>query len=305
MLSTLGQPHIVCGTAGSPPRRAVGGAPALETRARAADAPPGVWAARGAGLGSRGGAAAGTHEEAGAMDPEMTREKYPCSWPKGAGNFGELSEKEVKGRINSMKTTTVDLSDGFRFRYASVTQRGFYPHDRKKANQDSFVIAHNVGHKSHHFFGVFDGHGPTGDACSLFACENIKKIVVEKVKGQSANVPAALTDAYEKANRRLKKSPHDDSLSGTTAICVFSSGRKLYVGNVGDSRAMLGTSLGAVALSHDQTPFSKVERDRIKKCGGRIMSADQVLLPRRGPWARSDGGGGGVSRRARLTLPLL
>ena len=135
-------------------------------------------------------------------------------------------------------------------------------------------------------------------------CENIKKIVVEKVKGQSANVPAALTDAYEKANRRLKKSPHDDSLSGTTAICVFSSGRKLYVGNVGDSRAMLGTSLGAVALSHDQTPFSKVERDRIKKCGGRIMSADQVLSPRRGPGARSDGGGGGVSRRARLTLPL-
>ena len=277
------------------------GAPALETRARAADAPPGVWAARGAGLGSRGGAAAGAHSKAGAMDPEMTREKYPCSWPKGAGNFGELSEKEVKGRINSMKTTTVDLSDGFRFRYASVTQRGFYPHDRKKANQDSFVIAHNVGHKSHHFFGVFDGHGPTGDACSLFACENIKKIVVEKVKGQSANVPAALTDAYEKANRRLKKSPHDDSLSGTTAICVFSSGRKLYVGNVGDSRAMLGTSLGAVALSHDQTPFSKVERDRIKKCGGRIMSADQVLSPRRGPGARSDGGAGAFrDARARL-----
>ena len=74
-------------------------------------------------------------------------------------------------------------------------------------------------------------------------CENIKKIVVEKVKGQSANVPAALTDAYEKANRRLKKSPHDDSLSGTTAICVFSSGRKLYVGNVGDSRAMLGSRI--------------------------------------------------------------
>ena len=30
-----------------------------------------------------------------------------------------------------------------------------------------------------------------------------------------------VSDAYEKANRRLKKSPHDDSLSGTTAISVF------------------------------------------------------------------------------------
>ncbi|KAH8043737.1 hypothetical protein JL722_15048 [Aureococcus anophagefferens] len=79
--------HAGCAPdAANPPRRAVGGAPALETRARAADAPR-VWAARGAGL-DRGGAAAGTHEEAGAMDPEMTREKYLCSWPKGAGNFG-------------------------------------------------------------------------------------------------------------------------------------------------------------------------------------------------------------------------
>ncbi|KAH8043738.1 protein serine/threonine phosphatase [Aureococcus anophagefferens] len=132
-----------------------------------------------------------------------------------------------------MKTTTVDLSDGFRFRYVRHAA-GFYPHDRKKANQDSFVIAHNVGHKSHHFFGVFDGHGPTGDACSLFAREH-QEDRAEKVKGQSANVPAALTDAYEKANRRLKKSPHDDSLSGTTAICVFSSGRKLYAGNAATS----------------------------------------------------------------------
>ena len=125
----------------------------------------------------------------------ITREKYPSSWPKNAGNFGELSEKEVKGRINSSRVQYMELSDGFRFRYATLTQRGFYPHDRKKANQDSFTVASGVGHKSYHFFGVFDGHGPTGDACSLFACEAVKKIVCEKVKAQGANIPAALTDA--------------------------------------------------------------------------------------------------------------
>ena len=56
--------------------------------------------------------------------------------------------------------------------------------------------------------------------------------------------------------------------------------------NVGDSRAMMGTARGAVPLSRDQTPFSKAERERVQKCGGRIMSADQVdgLVPYHENW---------------------
>lgn len=67
-------------------------------------------------------------------------------------------------------------------------------------------------------------------------------------------------------NRQLHESPLDDSLSGTTACCALTVGPRLYVANVGDSRAVLaereegeGGRLLACELSMDQTPF---------RCGG-------------------------------------
>ena len=76
-----------------------------------------------------------------------------------------------------------------------------------------------------------------------------------------------LSDAPEEAfraamlrtNEQLHNSAVDDSMSGTTAITCLLRGRKAYVANVGDSRAVLaeqrGTGLVAVPLSRDQTPF--------------------------------------------------
>ena len=59
--------------------------------------------------------------------------------------------------------------------------------------------------------------------------------------------------------------------AGTTAIVATIIGRKLYVANVGDSRAVMaeriGNKLVAVDLSVDQTPFRKDELERVKRCG--------------------------------------
>ena len=81
----------------------------------------------------------------------------------------------------------------------------------------------------------------------------------------------------------------DDKLSGTTAISVLMCDRTIFVSNIGDSRAVLLTSvvnknvtfkqklkLNASALSSDQTPYRADERERVKKCGARVMSTDQL-----------------------------
>ncbi len=89
----------------------------------------------------------------------------------------------------------------------------------------------------------------------------------------------------------------EDALSGTTAISAFVQGRRnrITISNVGDSRAILGKRIekpieGATAadgtsnpvvyraqsLSHDQTPYRKSERKRIRECGARILSLDQI-----------------------------
>jgi serine/threonine protein phosphatase PrpC len=72
----------------------------------------------------------------------------------------------------------------------------------------------------------------------------------------------AHTTAFLEANRQLRTSRVDDSLSGTTAITCMVRGASLCVANVGDSRACLaedtGRALAAINLSCDQTPFRRV-----------------------------------------------
>lgn len=99
----------------------------------------------------------------------------------------------------------------------------------------------------------------------------------------------ALTRAHVETNRSMHEAPFDDSMSGTTAISVLFCGNEIHIANVGDSRAIIAQEdlkapptsddneiLIAKPLSIDQTPFRKDERERVKKCGARILTVDQV-----------------------------
>ena len=61
---------------------------------------------------------------------------------------------------------------GYKARYAWVSQRGYYPEDLDKANQDTHVeiedFGADIGIDDCHLFAVFDGHGGTGDMCGIF-----------------------------------------------------------------------------------------------------------------------------------------
>ncbi|KAL3505825.1 hypothetical protein ACH5RR_031207 [Cinchona calisaya] len=171
-------------------------------------------------------------------------------------------------------------SHKFRLEYSVLTQRGYYPETPDKENQDSYCIkTHIQGNQNVHFFGVFDGHGQFGTQCSRFVKDRLVEIL--------SNDPTLLDDpakAYNSAflatNEELHNSEIDDTMSGTTAITVLVVGDVLYVANVGDSRAVLavkeGNKLVAEDLSYDQTPFRKDECERVKLCGARVLSVDQV-----------------------------
>ncbi|KAG6431135.1 hypothetical protein SASPL_109210 [Salvia splendens] len=171
-------------------------------------------------------------------------------------------------------------SHNFNLSYSVISQRGYYPETPDKENQDSFCVRTNIqGNPNVHFFGVFDGHGLCGTQCSNF----VRDRLVEMLSNDAALLDdpvRAYSNAFLATNEALHDSEFDDSMSGTTAITALVIGDKLYVANVGDSRAVLAVREGdqAVAhdLSYDQTPFRKDECERVKVCGARVLSVDQV-----------------------------
>nr|AAL32574.1 putative protein phosphatase-2C (PP2C) [Arabidopsis thaliana] len=84
--------------------------------------------------------------------------------------------------------------------------------------------------------------------------------------------------AFKVMDRELKFHGSVDCFcSGTTAVTLIKQGQYLVVGNVGDSRAVMGTrdsenTLVAVQLTVDLKPNLPAEAERIRKCRGRVFA---------------------------------
>ena len=58
-------------------------------------------------------------------DKTPQQKRYPYNWPQGAENVGYLTERQVKARMTTQSEQTLDLADGFKLRWAAVSQRGY------------------------------------------------------------------------------------------------------------------------------------------------------------------------------------
>ncbi|XP_068338442.1 protein phosphatase 2C and cyclic nucleotide-binding/kinase domain-containing protein-like isoform X2 [Pyrus communis] len=210
------------------------------------------------------------------------RDQFNQTGLTGDAEMGITRLRRVSSQFlppNGSRTVKVP-SGNFEMRYSYLSQRGYYPDALDKANQDSFCIHTPFGtNPDDHFFGVFDGHGEFGAQCSQFVkrklCENLlrnNKFQVDAVE--------ACHSAFIATNSQLHADILDDSMSGTTAITVLVRGRTICIANSGDSRAVIaerkGDDIVAVDLSIDQTPFRVDELKRVKLCGARVLTLDQI-----------------------------
>ena len=229
---------------------------------------------------------------------------------------GYLTESQVAQRLTEVPETSITLPCGTKIRWAAVSQCGYYPGALDKANQDSFVVIADVGgQKDTYWFGVYDGHGKTGDKCSQFAREHLPAQFVAaagpagRLPGGCATVHAAMVHAHERTNEMLGASKEiNDTLSGTTATSVYLDGGvdrgRIVVANVGDSKTIIASvpashhnlidttvGLKVTELSSEHTPYIKEERERIKHYGGTVYSNDQLdgNEPLHEAWREGDG----------------
>ena len=245
-----------------------------------------------------GGSKAAANEAAAVELPEYDPPTAPAAlawkynWPEGAE--GPLTVKQLRGRLSYELTRTISIPCGYKLTYGAVSQRGYYPGQSSKPNQDAFKIQLSLFGDHGHWFSVFDGHGPSGEKVAQYAAKNVYQKFGASMAANS-DISDAMRTSHLTTNKDVvKESSIDDRHSGTTAISVFLDGTTgvFTIANVGDSRTMLGsrasgeTEFTSVALSQDQTPYRRDERERVKKCGARVMTMDQLegLKPMHENW---------------------
>mmetsp|Transcript_112027 Transcript_112027/g.349137 ORF Transcript_112027/g.349137 Transcript_112027/m.349137 type:complete len:368 (+) Transcript_112027:190-1293(+) len=183
---------------------------------------------------------------------------------------GVASEATQKGF--SDKTTAKggeDQPSAFRIGYAC--KKGLKP---ESPNQDDFCIF-NIDNIS--ILGVFDGHGPYGHDISNFAQMHLPRHFVQDPNFQD-DPEKALAGAFPETHRLCTESQvegrFDCALSGTTATLAMHRDGVLYLGHVGDCRAVLARKEGNELMSEDLTvdhrPTREIERRRIQAAGGQV-----------------------------------
>jgi len=162
--------------------------------------------------------------------------------------------------------------------------------------EDEILIRCNFeGNADEHIFAVFDGHG--GLQCSRFVSANFCTVLSSCKKKQLAidssleiDPARVLTDTFEEISNMCRKHqiPH-----GSCAIVCYIVGGAVYTACLGDSRAVLGTSLDCAAaaaasattvsatataklMAQVYKPFDESEQSRIKELGGFITPNGRV-----------------------------
>ena len=104
-----------------------------------------------------------------------------CSGSKSYQSNGPsvLSDKELLARMESSKTVHNMSINGLEFKYAYLSQRGYYPEALDKPNQDAFTALPKLPDNSgdHVFFAVYDGHGRDGHLCARFSRDHVLNII--------------------------------------------------------------------------------------------------------------------------------
>ena len=160
--------------------------------------------------------------------------------------------------------------EGCGIRYGVSAMQGW-----RMEMEDAHVCKTDIRLKEHSFFGVFDGHaGPkVSQYCSEHLLENILECL-GKDEATESRLKKAIHDGFLKLDENLKKQPqwaNGEDRSGTTAIVVMVSPKKIIWGNCGDSRGLLCRNGKVVFSTQDHKPYNQSERARIEKAGGTVM----------------------------------
>eukprot|EP01064_Diplonema_japonicum_P017352 TRINITY_DN2543_c0_g1_i2.p1 TRINITY_DN2543_c0_g1~~TRINITY_DN2543_c0_g1_i2.p1 ORF type:complete len:458 (+),score=114.64 TRINITY_DN2543_c0_g1_i2:45-1418(+) len=158
-------------------------------------------------------------------------------------------------------TKVVERKGNKRFRVGVSCMNGF----RERMEDDHTIELHDEWG----FFAVFDGH--VGPACAEF----MAKAFPERLRNMTIPVSDEdLTKLSLDLDREFLATQSEDGSTGTyfTAIPIADGKYTLQVGNVGDSRVIVGKGGVAHPMTTDHKPTNEEEKQRIELAGGHVTS---------------------------------
>ncbi|GBG26779.1 Protein phosphatase, putative [Hondaea fermentalgiana] len=217
------------------------------------------------------------------QDPRKLRPGLRMHRPSSSANgSGEVDLKDPGEDIGNGAFGENGVCETLKLAYSCVTRPGNDPAKRQKENQDTYCVQSCLDRDKESFsVMVFDGHGPNGAQASKYMREHLLRVWLDLGLGtpmcrSEEEIRRILHNGCVEMNHRLATSHIDVYVSGSTGIMGVMKKNKLYVANVGDSRAVLGRvsptgQLEAVDLSEDQKPDRPDEHARIIRYGGRVF----------------------------------
>jgi len=150
-------------------------------------------------------------------------------------------------------------------KWGGASQKG-----RRRYMEDTFRAMPMVGDDTRcGFYGVFDGHG--GRKAADFTAEYLSEFAARSLDSLD-DVGMLFRDAFLAADKKFCEEAEREGLGdGTTAVVAYLKDGKMWVANVGDSRAVVSRGGVATALTIDHRPESEAEQRRIEEKGGTVF----------------------------------
>ncbi|XP_021963298.1 protein phosphatase 1K, mitochondrial isoform X1 [Folsomia candida] len=152
---------------------------------------------------------------------------------------------------------------------------------RRTYMEDQYGVGNLNGDPSALYLAVFDGHG--SDVCANFCATIFPKHLAYWFQNPDVDVPTALHKSFLEVNNAFaswyifgRRGPDIKSSGSTATICILKDNIHLFIGHVGDSRAILCRSGEARKLTTDHDPSLITEKTRIERSGGRISDTGRV-----------------------------
>ena len=168
--------------------------------------------------------------------------------------------------------------------YSFNTYQGLY----KDYNEDKIIVSSLLKKPTSSklktwpkisYFAIFDGHG--GEECSEFLKENYDKYLIEN-KNFPFDIKLSMIETFQKIEEdffklKCKEDSFEDSdKSGSCALVAIIFDNKVYIANIGDSRAIMSINGGTKVkqLTVDHKPDNVKEFERALKTGSKIYLDD-------------------------------